>query len=174
MNVDVAGVEDLPRIQEAYEEGRRRQRERSTVVWPEFSGASLLAEAREGRLFRVLEHDAMVGTFAITYEDPVVWGERERGAHVYLHRIARGRSGAPGGLLPCILEWACAHSRALRREGIRMDTAARSSQLVAYCERAGFVLVGRRMLGPDPALPAHYDGCEVDLLEMTCGTRADE
>lgn len=172
MRVDFARADDLPRIQEAYAEGRRRQRERGTVVWPEFSDAALLAETRARKLFRVLHDDAMVGTFALTYEDRAVWADRERGAHLYLHRIARSPSDASHGLLACIVEWARARCRELGREGIRMDTAAASRQLVAYYERAGFVLVDRRAIAPDPALPAHYDGREVALLEMTCTTRA--
>jgi hypothetical protein len=167
MDIEPANADDLSRIQEAYAEGRRRQQERGTLVWPEFSDASLLAEIRARKLFRVMDHDAMVGTFAIAYEDQAVWGDRERGAHVYLHRIARRASGKSRGLLPSVVDWACAHGRELQREGIRMDTAAESSQLVAYYEQAGFVVVGRQVIGPDPALPAHYHGTEVALFEMT-------
>jgi hypothetical protein len=173
MNVEPATIDDLSRIQEAYAEGRRRQQESGTLVWPEFSDASILAEVRERKLFRVMDNAAMVGTFAIAYEDQAVWGERERGAHVYLHRIARSLSGTSRRLLKCVVDWACAHSRELRREGIRMDTAAASSQLVAYYEQAGFVVVGRHVIGPDPTLPTHYHGTEVALFEMTCPTSRD-
>jgi hypothetical protein len=174
MNVEPASIGDLSRIQAAYAEGRRTQRERGTLVWPEFSDASLLAEIRARRLFRVMDNGAMIGTFAIAYEDRAVWGDRERGAHVYLHRIARSPSGTSRGLLDSVVAWACAHSRELECEGIRMDTAAASSQLVAYYERAGFVVVGRQVIGPDPTLPSHYHGTEVALFEMTCPTNAVE
>ena len=172
MHVEPASIGDLSRIQEAYAEGRRRQQERGTLVWPEFSDASLLAEVQARKLLRVMDNDAMVGTFAIAYEDQAVWGDRERGAHVYLHRIARSPSGTSRGLLHSVVDWACAHSRELKREGIRMDTAAASSQLVAYYEQAGFVVVGRHVIGPDPTLPTHYHGTEVALFEMTCPTSA--
>ena len=172
MNVEPASIDDLSRVQEAYAEGRRRQQERGTLVWPEFSDASLLVEVRARKLFRVMDNEAMVGTFAIAYEDQAVWGDRERGAHVYLHRIARSPSGTSRGLLHSVVDWACACSRELQREGIRMDTAAASSQLVAYYEQAGFVVVGRHVIGPDPALPTHYHGTEVALFEMTCPTSA--
>lgn len=170
MNVEPASIGDLPRIQEAYAESRRRQLECGTLVWPEFSDASLIAEVRARKLFRVMDND-MMGTFAVTYEDPAVWGERERGAHVYLHRIARSPSGTSRGLLRSVIEWACAHSRELQREGIRLDTAAASSQLVAYYEQAGLVVVGRHIIGPDPTLPTHYHGTEVALFEMACPAR---
>lgn len=172
MNVEPASIGDLPRIQEAYAEGRRRQQACGTLVWPEFSEASLVAEVRARKLFRVMDNDVMMGTFAVAYKDQAVWGERERGAHVYLHRIARSPAGTSRGLLPAVIEWACAHSRDLQREGIRLDTAAASSQLVAYYEQAGLVVVGRHVIGPDPTLPTHYHGTEVALFEMACPARA--
>ena len=172
MNIEPASISDLSCIQEVYAEGRRRQQKRGTLIWPEFSDASLIADVRERKLFRVMDNDAMVGTFTIAYEDQAVWGERERGAHVYLHRIARSPSGTSRGLLRSVVDWACAHSRELQREGIRMDTAAASRQLIAYYEQAGFVVVGRYVIGPDPILPTHYHGTEVALFEMTCPTIA--
>jgi hypothetical protein len=168
MDIQPASLSDLSRIQAAYAEGRRRQRQYGTLVWPEFADASLMAEMRSRRLFRVMEDDAMVGTFVIAYEDAAVWGDRDRGAHVYLHRIARSPSSTSRGLLQSVIDWACAHSGELQREGVRMDTAAASSQLVDYYERAGFVIVGRHLIGPDPTLPAHYHGTEVALFEMAC------
>jgi ribosomal protein S18 acetylase RimI-like enzyme len=172
MDIQPASLSDLSRIQAAYAEGRRRQRQYGTLVWPEFPDASLIAEMQAQKLFRVMEDDAMVGTFVIAYEDAAVWGDRDRGAHVYLHRIARSPSGTSRGLLQSVIDWACAHSGELQREGVRMDTAAASSQLVEYYERAGFVIVGRHLIGPDPTLPAHYHGTEVALFEMACPTSA--
>ena len=172
MNVTLASIGDLAHIQSAYAEGRRRQRERGTLVWPEFADASLRAEVLAQRLYCVTNGDVFVGTFAVAYEDKAVWGDRERGAHVYLHRIARAPSDSSRGLLDAVLDWACAHARELRCEGIRMDTAAASSHLVAYYERAGFAVVGRHVIGPDPSLPTHYHGTEVALLEMACPSRA--
>lgn len=168
MHVEPASGDDLPRIQDAYAAARRRQRECGMHVWPEFSDAALLAKVRARQLFLVVDNDVLAGTFAISYQDQAVWGERERGAHVYLHRIARSSSLAVRGLLPCVVAWACAHSRDVQREGIRMDTAADSRRLVAYYEQTGFAVVGRRTLGQDPALPNYYYGAEVVLLEMPC------
>lgn len=167
MNVEPANIGDLSCIQEAYAEGRRRQRERETLVWPEFSDVMLLEEIQARKLFRVMDNETMVGTFAIAYEDSAVWGDRERGAHVYLHRIARSPSRTSSGLLQAAVDWACTHCRELQREGIRLDTAAQSRQLVACYERAGFIVVDRRVIGPDPTLPVHYHGTQVALFEMT-------
>jgi len=69
-----------------------------------------------------------------------------------------------------IVDWACAHSKELQREGIRMDTAAASRQFVACYEQAGFIVVGRHVIGADPTLPTHCHGTEVALFEMACPT----
>ena len=54
-----------------------------------------MAEIRAGRLRRVVDGPALAGVFSLAYEDGAIWGERERGAHVYLHRIARAIDVAP-------------------------------------------------------------------------------
>ncbi len=173
MRVEPASIDDVTAVQSACAEGRRRQRACGTLVWPAFSDAMLLAEIDAGTLYRVMDGDVFLGTFAVAYEDRAVWGGRERGAHVYLHRIARSAAGSSGGLLNTVVGWARNHASALKREGVRMDTAAASLRLISYYERAGFALVGRHVIGPDTSLPAHYHGTEIALLEMACLKRAD-
>ncbi|MFL5576801.1 MAG: hypothetical protein ACJ79S_12610, partial [Gemmatimonadaceae bacterium] len=60
--------------------------------------------------------------------------------------------------------------RALGRAGLRMDTWASNEALVAFYERQGFRVVGRRRIGVEPRLPAHYHGNEFTLLEEHCGS----
>lgn len=174
MRVEPAEPADLPAIHAAYAAGRRAQRERRTVVWPEFPDAAVLAEVAAGRLLRVVDADggALAGLFSFAYEDGAIWDALERGAHVYLHRIARAAACRGPGLLAAVLGWAQAHCRALGRAGLRMDTWAGNAALLAHYERAGFGLVGRRRFGADPRLPAHYHGIEVALLERPCAGAA--
>jgi hypothetical protein len=105
----------------------------------------------------------------VAYEDEAIWGEHERGEHVYLHRIARAATWPGRGLLDAVLAWARAHCRALGRAGLRMDTWASNDALVAFYQRQGFHMVGRRRIGNEPRLPAHYHGIEVTLLEEPSG-----
>ncbi len=168
MKVVRANKNDLASIQEAYASGRTRQQDRGTLIWPEFSDSLLREEVQAQKLFCVLDGMTVASTFAIAYNDHAVWGHHERNAHLYLHRIARGPASTSRGLLTCILDWACERCLMLGREGIRMDTAAASSQLIAYYEQAGFNVIGQRVIEPEPTLPSHYFGTEVALLEMKC------
>lgn len=168
MRVEPATLDDLPSVRAAYADARTMQRERGAIVWPEFTIAAIVAEMETGRLFRVMDGDALVGVFSVAYEDEAIWGERERGAHIYLHRIARVATYPGRGFLDVVLGWAREQCRVLRRAGLRMDTWASNEALIALYERQGFRVVSRRRIGADPRLPAHYHGGEFALLEEPC------
>ncbi|MGH7656216.1 MAG: GNAT family N-acetyltransferase [Gemmatimonadaceae bacterium] len=166
MKVQPATISDLPVAQKAYAAGRHIQREQSSVVWPEFSDLSILAEIAAGRLLRIVDRDDVAGVFSVAYEDPAIWGEAEQGAHIYLHRIARTADSRGRGLIDAVLGWAHAQCCALGRAGLRMDTWASNTALISYYERLGFRRVGTRRIGSDPRLPPHYHGVEFALLEQ--------
>ncbi|MGH7627079.1 MAG: GNAT family N-acetyltransferase, partial [Gemmatimonadaceae bacterium] len=160
---------DLPAVRAAYAAGRRTQREQHSVVWPEFTDDAILAEIGAGRLFRVMDGDVLAGVFSVACEDTAIWGELERGAHIYLHRITRSAEYRGRGLVDAVVAWAGARCAELGREGLRMDTWASNETLIAYYGRLGFGLVGWRRIAPDPRLAAHYHGIELALLERPCG-----
>lgn len=170
IRVEAATVSDLPAIRAAYAGARLIQRDQGAILWPEFPDESIVAEVEAGRLFRVMDGDALVGVFTVAHEDEAIWGEHERGEHLYLHRIARAATYPGRGLIGAVLGWARAQCRALGRAGLRMDTWASNEALVAFYERQGFRVVGRRRIGVEPRLPAHYHGNEFTLLEEHCGS----
>jgi ribosomal protein S18 acetylase RimI-like enzyme len=170
MRVEPASVSDLPAIRAAYADARLIQRDQSTILWPEFPDESIVAEVEAGRLFRVMDGDALVGVFSVAYDDEAIWGEQERGEHIYLHRIARAATYPGRGLIGAVLGWARAQCRTLGRAGLRMDTWASNMALIAFYERQGFRVVGQRHIGTEPRLPAHYHGNAFTLLEERCGS----
>lgn len=172
MRVTLATPSDLTEIRAAYAHGRAVQRAEESIVWPEFSDGRILAEVDAGNLLRVLNDAGLVGIFSVAYEDALIWGALERGAHIYLHRIARAPGATSGGLVDAALEWAEARCVQLGREGLRLDTWASNAPLIAFYERRGFRLVENRTLGADPRLAPHYHGNTFALLERRCGATA--
>ena len=168
MRVEPAAPADLPAVHAAYAHGRQTQREQGSTVWPEFTDADILQEIGAGCLMRVLDGEMVAGVFSVAYEDPAIWGEQERGAHIYLHRIARAAGYRGRGLIGAVLAWALGECRVLGRAGLRMDTWASNEALIGYYLRLGFRVVGRRRIAPDPRLPLHYHGIELALLERPC------
>jgi ribosomal protein S18 acetylase RimI-like enzyme len=165
MRVETATPEELPLVRATYASARAIQREQGGSLWPDFEEPMILGELANGQLFRVLDGDTLVGIFSVAYEDPAIWGDQERGAHIYLHRIARAADYAGRGLLDAVLAWARAQCRAMGRAGLRMDTWADNAALVGYYQRHGFRLLGTTRLGYDARLPSHYHGAELALLE---------
>lgn len=172
MRVQPATPDDLPAVHAAYADARAIQRAQGSPLWGEFSDSLLRAEIADGRLLRVMDGDALVGVFTVAYDDRAIWGELERGEHIYLHRIGRA-AGHPGrGLLGTVLDWTRALCEELGRAGLRIDTWASNEALVALYVRQGFHVVGRRRIGVEPTLPPHYQGTELTLLEEPRGTTA--
>ncbi len=165
MRVEPATRADLEEIRAAYASARAIQVAQQAPVWPEFTEASTLAEIASGNLFRVFDDAALVGVFSVAYEDPAIWGDDERGAHIYLHRFARAATYPGRGLVGAILTWAVARCAELGREGLRLDTWANNDALIAYYEKLGFTLLEKRRMGNDPRLSPHYHGLELALLE---------
>jgi ribosomal protein S18 acetylase RimI-like enzyme len=155
----------LPEVLAAYADARARQAAHGAFQWPEFTERSILDQMESGHLFRVLDGDAFVGVFTVAYEDPAIWEELERGAHIYLHRFARAATYPGRGLVDAILAWALAECEALGREGLRLDTWGNNDALIAFYESRGFTLIDKRTMGSDPRLPPHYDGLHLALLE---------
>jgi hypothetical protein len=92
MHAEPATPAHLAEIRTAYADARALQAASRAFQWPEFTDRSIVDEMEGGRLFRVLDRNAFVGVFSVAYEDPAIWGELERGAHIYLHRFARAAS----------------------------------------------------------------------------------
>jgi GNAT superfamily N-acetyltransferase len=167
--IEPATFDDLPAIRAAYANGRDTQHRVGSPVWPEFTDDAILAEISAGRLFRVIDDQTTAAVFSVAYEDPAIWGELERGAHLYLHRIARAADWNGRGVMDVILSWAAAECRSLARAGIRIDTWASNAELIAFYQRRGFTLVGHRHIAVDPRLPPHYYHNEFALLESATG-----
>ena len=166
LRVEPARIHDMPAIHAAYAEGRAIQRARGVAnPWPDFTDAALLTEIAAGRLHCVHDGATLAGVFSLTDADPDIWGARERGAHLYLHRISRAAGWRGRGLTEAAVAWAEERRRAMGREGIRLDTWADNARMIALYESFGFVQVGRCRLGADPRLSPHYHGIELALLE---------
>ena len=165
MLVEPATLSDLPAIRAVYAGATEIQREQGAILWPEFPQQLTITEIEARRLFRVMDGDALAGVFSVAYEDDAIWGERERGEHIYLHRIARAATYPGRGIMGAVLEWAWAECRRLARAGLRIDTWASNQALIDFYGRRGFSFVGLRRIGVEPRLPPHYQGVELALLE---------
>jgi len=166
-HIGPASPGDLPAIRAAYEAARILQERTGSRVWPAFDDQSILADVAAERVFCVFRGEALAGVFTMVDADPIIWGELERGAHLYLHRIARAAGCTVNGLFDVVLRWARLVAQSLGKEGIRMDTWASNAALIEYYKRHGFILIDRRTMPQGCDLPPHYYGTELALLEKS-------
>lgn len=165
MQIVHANRSQLPEILAVYADARALQQKHGVKGWPEFPEDYVTTEIDSGRLLRVVDGEVLAGVFSVSYDDEPIWLERERGEHIYLHRIARSDSYSGRGFLGHVLAWASDHCRFLGRSGLRIDTWANNGSLIGLYLRHGFHLVDTRRIGDDHRLPPHYNGLEVTLLE---------
>jgi ribosomal protein S18 acetylase RimI-like enzyme len=105
-------------------------------------------ENHEAYLFRL--DDSIVGTLAIQWSDPDVWGEcGEDGRAGYIHGMAIKRSVAGGRVGERMLEWAVDTIAARGRRFARLDAMASNAALCGYYERRGFRPLGTALLVGD-------------------------
>ncbi len=167
MRIELATLSDLPAIRAVYADAREIQRAQGATLWDEFPRELTITEIETGRLFRLMDGDALAGVFTVAHEDEAIWGERESGEHIYLHRIARATTYPGRGIMKPILDWAWTECRRLGRAGLRIDTWASNQALIDFYERQGFRFVEARRIVSEPRLPPHYQGIELALLEAT-------
>jgi len=96
----------------------------------------VLDEIDRSRLLCIVDGDQVAGVFSVAYDDSALWGDRERGEHVYLHRLAKSADARIRELLDVVLTWARQHCRDLGRTGLRMDTWASNALLNRVLRRA--------------------------------------
>jgi hypothetical protein len=59
MRIEPATLSDLPAVRAVYDYAREIQREQGAVIWEEFPPPLTISEIETGRLFRVMDGDAL-------------------------------------------------------------------------------------------------------------------
>jgi GNAT superfamily N-acetyltransferase len=112
-----------------------------------------------------LEHGDLAGFFSVALSDAQIWGDKEQGNAIYIHRMCVNPDRKGTDFTRTVLAWACEHAFSLGRTFVRMDTWGDNQRLVEYYTRCGFGYIGDRQLGVVPDLPAHYSNTRLALFE---------
>lgn len=139
---------------------------KGTVVWPEFARDMVVQEVAEGRQWKLLLGDTIACVWAITFDDPEIWGPRNADPAVYIHRIATNPDCRGRALVAAIVEWAKAYAQQHQKRFVRLDTVGENHGLIAHYTKCGFTYLGLTELTDTASLPAHYHGATVSLFEL--------
>ncbi|MCF2447722.1 GNAT family N-acetyltransferase [Dyadobacter sp. CY345] len=166
MEILKSKYEDIDKIFELYQQGTEHQKTVAIKHWKGFERSLIEKEISEERQYKIVVDQTIVCVFAIDYNDPLIWGERDKDPSIYIHRIATNPDFRGQFFVKKIVEWAKNHAKAIRKKFIRMDTGSGNEKLNSYYERCGFKYLGVVTLGNSESLPAHYKHGASSLFEI--------
>lgn len=135
-------------------------------TWPKFEKGLIEGEIREKRQFKLVIGGQIACVWAIAFDDPDIWEERNRDPSIYIHRIATRPDYRGLGFVSEIVDWAKEYASSHGKGFIRMDTCGNNQKLIGYYTKCGFDFLGMVRLKHTDKLPAHYRDVDVCLFEI--------
>ena len=157
---------DINTIFEFYDMAIAHQKKVFNKHWQGFSLELVTQEVAENRQCKILVDGEVACIFAVTFNDPQIWEEKDQQPSIYIHRIVTHPNFRGYGFVNRIIDWAKDYAKANAIEYIRMDTWADNEKLLTYYTGCGFAHVGSIQIAPNSGLPKHYEGISLNLFEI--------
>lgn len=149
-------MKDAANILSLYESARELQTQRNMVVWPLFDTSFIEKEIQEQRQWKILIDKEIACNWMITFEDKEIWGEKDRGDSIYIHRICTNPNLRGNRYIDKIVAWAKVYAKQIGKQFVRLDTLGNNTKLIEHYTSAGFEFLGMFELTDTTALPSHY------------------
>jgi ribosomal protein S18 acetylase RimI-like enzyme len=159
-------AEDIDTIFEFYDLAIAHQKKVFNKHWQGFSLALVEKEIADNRQYKILIGGKVASIFAVTFNDPQIWEERDQDPAIYIHRIVTHPAYRGHGFVTTITNWAKAYAKDNHLKYVRLDTWADNDKLLAYYTGCGFSHVGSIKIASDSGLPKHYEGISLNLFEI--------
>lgn len=157
---------DLNTIFSLYDDAVAYQKTKFKKHWLPFDREMVKKEIEEARQWKIMEGDDVACVYAIAYEDPFIWAEKNADPAIYIHRIVSHSAFRGGGYVKKIIEWAKIHAKENNKKFIRMDTWGDNEALINYYVQCGFHFLGTITPQATEYLPKHYSSIFLSLFEI--------
>ena len=157
---------DIDTIFEFYDMAVAHQKKVFNKHWQGFSRDLVQTEIIEKRQYKILVDGQIAAIFAVTFNDPEIWEEKDTQPSIYIHRIVTHPNFRGYGFVNHIIIWAKAYAQKNQIDFVRMDTWADNEKLLTYYTSCGFSHVGSIAVKADSGLPKHYEGISLNLFEI--------
>jgi ribosomal protein S18 acetylase RimI-like enzyme len=157
---------DIDTIFSLYDAAIAFQKTKFDKHWKSFDRSLIEQEISENRQWKIIVDGEVACIFAITYEDPFIWGEKSGEPSIYIHRIVTNPAYRGNNFVSKIVEWARVFCRDNNKQFIRMDTWGDNQKLITYYVSCGFTYLGVITPVRTPLLPKHYEDITLSLFEI--------
>ncbi len=161
---------DIDNIFLLYDEAVAFQKTKFDKHWLDFDRAMVAKEIALKKQWKIMEGDAIGCIFAIAYEDPFIWQERNDDPAIYIHRIVTNPIFRGKQYVKRIITWAKGHALENNKRFIRMDTWGDNEPLIRYYTDCGFTFLGTTTPIASAQLPKHYSAIFLSLFEIDLST----
>jgi len=134
--------------------------------WPTFQRNLIETEINENRQWKLVIDTKIACIWAITFNDPQIWQEKDVEPSIYIHRIATNPDFRGLNFVSEIVKWAKEYAISKNKLFIRMDTCGNNKKLINHYKNCGFEFLGMSKLKNTDGLPSHYKNSNVCLFEI--------
>ncbi len=166
MKIENSTPQDIDEIFRLYRIATDYMKARYIVSWPEFERTLIETEIAENRQWKLIIDGQVACIWAITFDDPLIWEDRNIDPAIYIHRIATNPDLRGNEYVSIIVAWAKAYAKANQKKFVRLDTVGENQKLIKHYTKCGFNFLGLLKLQNTEGLPAHYDNASVSLFEL--------
>lgn len=139
VGIVVAQKEDVPEVQRMLSAAFHRAAALGyRQWWDHFPVEVVKRSVLRRETYIALDGGAVLGTVALSWEDPRFWGERLPDAG-YVHRLCTNQDNAGRGFGVELLTWADRTAADRGRDWLRLDTPASNDRLRIYYQSLGFL-----------------------------------
>ena len=166
MDILNSTTEDIPFLLEMYDKAIEYQKQRSLRTWQQFDPLLLQQEIDENRQWKIIDEGQRACIFLTAYQDPYIWGEKDKDPSVYIHRIVTHPDFHGRNYVVKIIDWAKQHAKEKGKRFLRMDTWGDNPKLNDYYIKCGFNYVETLTPEDTKNLPKHYSCISLSLFEI--------
>lgn len=159
------GPDDLAHVLALFDAALAWQAQAGRGRWAGIDASAIATDLAAHRVFAMEDEHGEALVFTLLEADPAIWGEREMGDALYLHRVVVRPERRGERRFPALVKWAEAEARRRGRTRLRLDTWLEAEGLQAYYAACGFARVGELTTPDDPRLPVQNRNLAVALME---------
>ena len=167
MTIVNSTLEDIPEIFRLYKLATDFQKIKFPGnLWPDLEENFIITEINENRQFKLLIENQIACIWALTFNDPQIWEEKDNNSSIYIHRIATNPEFRGNNFVKIIVDWSKKYAIKEDKKFIRLDTCGRNDRLINHYQNCGFNFLGIKKIKDSSELPSHYHDAEVCYFEI--------